>query len=225
MDFQKKKRTVAFGEYIFDQDNGELFSEDNRQVLMPKDASVLCCLLKQPLRIVPKEQIFCDVWSDAIVSEGVLKACIRRIRQALGDDFRNPTYIETVKGRGYRLLCEVVEEENTFSGSQDAQQTEAPRAVTTVEPDTSHPFVGRTAELHLMEEMFQLSLAGAAQTLFLSGTAGMGKTALAGRFVDSVRSHGTCLILRGACMEIAEMGEAYLPILMALYELKNHLPQ
>ena len=36
--------------------------------------------------------------------EGVLTRIIAELRKALGDDAREPSYIETIHGRGYRLL-------------------------------------------------------------------------------------------------------------------------
>jgi DNA-binding winged helix-turn-helix (wHTH) protein len=41
----------------------------------------------------------------ALSSEGVLTACIRDVRRALGDEARQPRYIETVHRRGYRFVA------------------------------------------------------------------------------------------------------------------------
>ena len=49
------------------------------------------------------------MWADTVVSEGVLTACIRDLRRALGDAARQPRYIETVHRRGYRFVAEVTE--------------------------------------------------------------------------------------------------------------------
>ncbi len=43
-------------------------------------------------------------WQGAVVSDETVTQRIKLLRQALGDDGRNPQYIEAVRGRGYRLL-------------------------------------------------------------------------------------------------------------------------
>ena len=48
-----------------------------------------------------------DVWDDVVVSDETLAQRVRLLRQALGEDSQNPRYIASVRGRGYRLICEV----------------------------------------------------------------------------------------------------------------------
>jgi hypothetical protein len=50
------------------------------------------------------------VWDGTIVSESALTSVVKELRRALGDDARAPRYIESVYGRGYRLLSHVVED-------------------------------------------------------------------------------------------------------------------
>lgn len=49
------------------------------------------------------------VWPGIIVSEGVLKTRMGKLRQALGETARTPHYIDTVHGRGYRFIAPVEE--------------------------------------------------------------------------------------------------------------------
>jgi DNA-binding winged helix-turn-helix (wHTH) protein len=58
---------------------------------------------------VTKQQLLDDVWPDTFVSNAVLKDCIRQLREALQDDAKSPTYIETAHRRGYRFIAAVVE--------------------------------------------------------------------------------------------------------------------
>src|SRR5262245_23143239 len=72
-----------------------------------KPLSVLAYLVTHGGQVVPKEAILEAVWPETAVTEGVLKTCIRQIRQALGDTARTSQYITTVHGRGYRFLAPV----------------------------------------------------------------------------------------------------------------------
>lgn len=66
--------------------------------------AVLLRLAEEPGEIVSKEAIFHAVWPDCYVGENVLPVAIRTLRKSLGDDARNPAFIETVPRVGYRLL-------------------------------------------------------------------------------------------------------------------------
>jgi class 3 adenylate cyclase len=62
-------------------------------------------------QLCTKETLLEAGWPTTYVSDTVLKNCIARLRQALGDEPRAPRYIETVHGRGYRLLAPIGESE------------------------------------------------------------------------------------------------------------------
>ena len=58
---------------------------------------------------VSKEDLFATVWSDTAVSDDALTSCIQELRRALGDDARQPRYIETRHRRGYRFVAPLSE--------------------------------------------------------------------------------------------------------------------
>ncbi len=60
---------------------------------------------------------------------------------------------------------------------------------------------------------------GERHIIFVSGEAGIGKTALVERFLAQAQARGTVRIGRGHCIEQYEHGEAYLPVLQALQQL------
>lgn len=65
---------------------------------------VLACLAGDSGRVIAKEELLAAVWGGAFVEEGVLSQAIHSLRKALGDDARQPRYIQTIPKRGYRLL-------------------------------------------------------------------------------------------------------------------------
>src|SRR6202142_2248845 len=80
----------------------------------PKAFRALLFLLHNPQKLISKEELLNTVWGDAAVTEGSLTRCIWLLRNVLGDDIRNPRYIETVATVGYRWMCkrEVLEEDS-----------------------------------------------------------------------------------------------------------------
>jgi DNA-binding winged helix-turn-helix (wHTH) protein len=75
--------------------------------LEPRMMELLLFLAQHPGEVVGKNEIIDSVWDQQIVANSALTRCLTLLRQALGDDARNPTYIETIPKRGYRLIAEV----------------------------------------------------------------------------------------------------------------------
>ena len=81
----------------------------------PKAFRVLLFLLRNPGRLVTKDEILKGVWNDCSVSDNSLTRSIATLRRLLGDDTHEPRYIATVPTVGYRFLCQVEASEETLS--------------------------------------------------------------------------------------------------------------
>lgn len=73
----------------------------------PKVMQVLEVLAETPGEVVTRETLVARVWPGIFVSEDVLHRAIRELRRIFGDDASNPTYVETIRKRGYRLIAPV----------------------------------------------------------------------------------------------------------------------
>jgi DNA-binding winged helix-turn-helix (wHTH) protein/Tol biopolymer transport system component len=87
----------------------------------PKAFRVLLIMLRNPKKLIPKEELLNAVWGDAAVTENSLTRAIALLRRLLGDDAREPRFIQTVTSVGYRWLCPVVTEENPEIDSSVAE--------------------------------------------------------------------------------------------------------
>lgn len=65
---------------------------------------VLMALAQAHGQFVSRDQLFARVWGDRPVTDDSLTGAVKSIRRALSDDPRQPTFIETRKNVGYRLL-------------------------------------------------------------------------------------------------------------------------
>lgn len=78
---------------------------DGRPIeLGPKVFALLQALMEAPQRVVTKEELFDTVWDGRFVSDAVLTTAMKELRKALGDDAKEPQFIATVHGKGYRFL-------------------------------------------------------------------------------------------------------------------------
>jgi DNA-binding winged helix-turn-helix (wHTH) protein/TolB-like protein len=94
-------------EWTVRPEEGTLSAGERSVHLEPRVMDLLVHLAGQPGRVVSKEELLEAVWEGAVVEEGALSQSIHVIRRALGDDAREPRFIQTVPKRGYRLVAEV----------------------------------------------------------------------------------------------------------------------
>lgn len=87
--------------------------EDEEVQLEPKVMEVLLCLAKRPGKTVTKERFMEEVWRETIVTDDVLSRCISQLRKVFDDDPQDPSYIETIRKTGYRLVASVERPEST----------------------------------------------------------------------------------------------------------------
>jgi adenylate cyclase len=98
---------IVIAQWAFDPSSRRLLAGADERRLSPKAADVLEALAETPGRVWSRDALLEQVWPGVIVGEEVLTHAIAELRQALGDDFRDPVFIETVYKRGYRLKCPV----------------------------------------------------------------------------------------------------------------------
>src|SRR5262250_1613760 len=104
----RRPRTIRFGAFELDEDAGELRRDGSKVRLQEQPLQVLQILLREPGKVVTREELR-HIWpSDTFVDfdHGINNA-IKRLREALGDTAETPGYIETLPRRGYRFLATI----------------------------------------------------------------------------------------------------------------------
>ncbi len=92
------------GHWQVDCQLGTLSSEHSRKRLPPKLMGLLQELARSPGELVSRGTLLETVWDGVAVNEEAVSRAIAELRQALGDDARQPRFIETIPKRGYRLM-------------------------------------------------------------------------------------------------------------------------
>ena len=76
----------------------------NKIDLTAKEFEILKLLMQNPKKVYTKEQIYSLVWKDAYYGdENAVNVHISRLRNKLEEDAKNPGYIVTIWGIGYKL--------------------------------------------------------------------------------------------------------------------------
>src|ERR1700724_1709920 len=82
---------------------------EERVRLTPKAFAVLRYLVEHAARLVTQDELLNALWPDTFVQPEVLKSHILDVRVALGDNAKNPQFIETLPKRGYQFIAPVRE--------------------------------------------------------------------------------------------------------------------
>src|SRR6516225_9888774 len=109
MEATSKGRCVRFGMFEADLASRELYKRGRRVRLQEQPFRILAILLSRPGQIVSREELQSELWPNGThvdFTEG-LDTALKKLRQALGDSAHNPTFIETIPRRGYRLIVSV----------------------------------------------------------------------------------------------------------------------
>jgi DNA-binding winged helix-turn-helix (wHTH) protein/tetratricopeptide (TPR) repeat protein len=179
---------------------------EERILLTPKAFAVLVYLVEHAGQLVTHEELLDAVWAGSVVEAQAVKRNILEVRSALGDHPKNSLFIETVTKRGYRFIAPVSER--------------AVSSPTAPEIATRSSLVGRDPALNELHDCLQHAARGERQIVFITGEAGIGKTALVDEFRRQLAATALSLrIARGQCVEGFGGKEAYYPMLEALGRL------
>ena len=93
--------------------------------LKPKEFDLLVELVRHSGQRLSKEKLMEAVWPDADKApmEGSLKQGIVFLRKALGDDSEDQSFIETVRGHGYRFIKKVRSSGEPAGGAAAGEQS------------------------------------------------------------------------------------------------------
>lgn len=96
--------TLSAGDLIMTLSDYTLTKQGKKIELTAKEFDILKLLLQNPKKVYTKEQIYSLVWEDAYCGdENAVNVHISRLRNKIEDDTRNPKYVLTVWGIGYKL--------------------------------------------------------------------------------------------------------------------------
>jgi predicted ATPase len=178
--------------------------------LAPKPFAVLRYLVEHPGRLITHDELLDALWPETYVQPQVLRTYMLELRKVLGDDAGQPRFIQTLPKRGYRFVAPVTEGNGVHpDGTQETLRPGSrPRNI-----------VGRDGELELLNSYLRQLETGQRRVVFITGEAGIGKTALVDAFCRQIGPSIVASVARGQCVQGVGGVEEYYPVTEALHQL------
>ncbi|HDX9683993.1 DNA-binding response regulator [Bacillus cereus] len=99
-----KEKQIHMGDLVLDHHSCTLYKSSESISLSATEYKILTLFMEEPGRIFTKKQIFENVWSDYYCADdNTIMVHISRLREKLEDSPKNPVYIKTIRGLGYRF--------------------------------------------------------------------------------------------------------------------------
>src|ERR1700744_1244681 len=101
-------RLLRFADFEADLRTGELRKDGVKLKFSGQPFQVLAILLERPGDVVMREELQKRLWPDTFVDvERNLNTAVNKIREVLGDSADSPSFVETLRRRGYRFIASV----------------------------------------------------------------------------------------------------------------------
>jgi predicted ATPase/DNA-binding winged helix-turn-helix (wHTH) protein len=209
-----------FESFGLDTLNECLWKNGTQIALAPKPFAVLRYLVEHPGRLITHDELLDALWPETFVQPQVLRTYMLELRKILSDDPGQPRFIQTLPKRGYCFVAAVVDE--------STEPVAVQRHVTTVavpQRAEAADIVGREEELARLTGLAEGLANGQRQVVFVTGEAGIGKTALIDTFAafialrEKTTAAAAARVARGQCVEGFGGKEQYYPVMEALGQL------
>jgi TolB-like protein/DNA-binding winged helix-turn-helix (wHTH) protein len=100
-----EQKNYRLGQLVIKPELGEFEKNGEPVHLDPILMAILVHLIQAAPDIVSSEELLDQFWNNTVVEESTIHRRISQLRQALGDNARNPIYIATIPKRGYRIIA------------------------------------------------------------------------------------------------------------------------
>ncbi len=100
---KNKKIKISFGEFIFDTSNFKLQKNDNLVYLTEGENNLLLKLINKRNDIVLREELADQEFDETELRK--VDVQITRLRQKIETNAKQPQFIKTIRGKGYKLIC------------------------------------------------------------------------------------------------------------------------
>ena len=103
---QDKNYRISFGDFIFDTSSLELKQNNNLVYLTEGENDLLLKLIKKRNDIVLREELAEQEFDESELRK--IDVRVTRLRQKIEKNAKQPQFIKTIRGKGYKLVCEKI---------------------------------------------------------------------------------------------------------------------
>ena len=190
-----KSAHFRLGEWLVVPQECRLVSDGATHAIEPKLMDVLVFLCERAGEVVSAEELLIALWRGSFYGDNPVHKCIAHLRRFLGDSATQPSYIATIRKRGYQVVAKV-----NFPQEYVAALTPVPTwphgnpypGLGAFKADHQAVFFGRNQAAAALLFRLQARIAANQGFVLLLGPSGSGKTSLlqAGILPLLTRPHG-----------------------------------
>jgi len=92
-----------FGDLLLDEGRHEVSRQGTVVPLTAREFQLLTIMAAHPGRVFTRDQLLERVWGDAYYDDHVVDVHVGNLRKKIEDDPAHPSFVETVRGVGYRF--------------------------------------------------------------------------------------------------------------------------
>ncbi len=101
---EEKSKILNLNSIKINTETLSVFKNDEPVYLTPTELKILMALIKEPGKIITKVQLYKNINGEYIeTDDNTIMVHISRLRDKIEDDPRNPKYIKTIRGLGYKF--------------------------------------------------------------------------------------------------------------------------
>jgi DNA-binding winged helix-turn-helix (wHTH) protein/tetratricopeptide (TPR) repeat protein len=168
------------GDWQVEPASNTLILGKTKRAIEPKAMDVLLLLCQQAGEVVSADDIVAQCWPDSPVGDNPIHKTITQLRKALGDKASAPSFIETIRKRGYRVIADVqfLEDEQTRAAETDWQGQSPFPGLTAFTQQESQVYYGRNAAVKNLLARLSDQFTKKRPLTLIIGPSGSGKSSL-----------------------------------------------
>lgn len=99
-----RKTEIIIGELMLDKESCSIYKNNIELALNPKEYRLLAFILENPGKVYTKKQLYEIVWENPYYGDSnTIMVHISHIREKIEEDAKNPKYLKTIRGIGYKM--------------------------------------------------------------------------------------------------------------------------
>lgn len=170
------RTTFRFGEWLVNPLANSIERAGERRQMEPRAMDVLVVLCKAHGAIVSADELLAQCWRSGVYGDNPVHKTLTQLRRLLGDTASAPTYIETIRKRGYRTLAALSFEH----GAEPAAWRDVSpfRGLQAFDEDHAAVFFGRDEMTRQLVTSVDAQVRSGLALALVLGSSGSGKTSL-----------------------------------------------
>ncbi|WP_289032048.1 winged helix-turn-helix domain-containing protein [uncultured Paraglaciecola sp.] len=105
--YQNSEMPIKVGEFTFYPARNVLNKQGEIYKIEPKVCQLLLLLCESKGHVVNRQTLTEALWAGRVVSDDALRSVVRKLREVLSDDAKQPSYLKTFPQKGYQLIADV----------------------------------------------------------------------------------------------------------------------